>query len=346
MRRIFPSVIAIVWAIVAPAFAADQSVSPLLAPLPTKAAPRDFDGFAPDPVPAWRAEFGARFWFAQAKTGKSLYDNPALSNAMVSRLTYGGLDIGSAELFGRVSFPAGWFVKGYAGAGVVWNGQLQDEDFPPGIDPYSSTLSRQHNGNMGYASTDVGYDFLRRPDYRIGAFAGFHYLREVVSAYGCNQTATNPLVCEPAIPNTILGISQGNSWYSARVGLEGAVMLGNRLMLSAEGAWLPYVHLRGKDDHWLRIGTEVGDFMGAIPETGHGQGYQLEALLSYQLTQHAAVGIGARYWHMWANGQANFSGEVVGVTAYPQPVDWKNDMLGVFLQASVKLDPYPLTFLH
>jgi hypothetical protein len=102
------------------------------------------------------------------------------------------------------------------------------------------------------------------------------------------------------------------------------------------------VQLRGTDAHLLRIGNDVGDFTGAIPETGTGQGYQLEAVLSYQLTPNASIGIGGRYWHMQANGLSHFEGRVVGEDTVAQPVDWKTDIYGMFLQASYKLGPYPL----
>jgi hypothetical protein len=51
------------------------------------------------------------------------------------------------------------------------------------------------------------------------------------------------------------------------------------------------VRLSGVDDHLL-----LTDLPGGIAEDGTGQGYQLEALLSYRLSQFSSVGIGDRYW--------------------------------------------------
>ena len=48
----------------------------------------------------------------------------------------------------------------------------------------------------------------------------------------------------------------------------------------------------------------------------------------------ASVGLGARYWHMETNGNTHFEGHVVGVGASPQPVHWKIDNFGVFLQGA------------
>ncbi len=341
IRNYLPNAIAIAWIIVTPAFAADQPVLPPLPPLVTKAAPvPDVEFFMPSPVPSWQGEFAARYWFASAKTGKSLYDTA--SNNLASRLTYSALMTNSGELAGRISSTYGIFIKGYAGVGAVSGGHLRDEDFPPGIDPYSSTTSDQHGGFLDYASADIGYGVVRGGDFRVGAFVGYHYFNEAANSYGCTQNVGNPDVCQPAVPGGVEIISQNNKWQSVRLGLDGAVRLGERFTLSAEGAWLPYVRLSGTDSHWLRIGTDVGDFSGPIPENGTGQGYQLEALLSYRVTESASVGVGARYWHMQANGLAHFEGLVVGENTGAQPVSWKTDVYGAFLQGSIKFGPYPV----
>jgi hypothetical protein len=123
--------VAVVASIASPAFSADQPLPPLL-PLPHAVAPVPAVGYvAPPPAPMWQADFAARYWFGSAKTSKSLFDVPASSNAMVSRLTYSDMTSSAGEVFGRVAFTNGWFIKGYAGAGTLSKGNLQDEDFPP-----------------------------------------------------------------------------------------------------------------------------------------------------------------------------------------------------------------------
>ncbi len=337
----------IVWLFATPVFAADQPVlSPLqsLLPLTTKAAPvPDVEYFVPQPVSAWQADFAARYWFGEGKTGKSLYGVPSISDAMVSRLTYSGLIMNSGELYGRIASTNGWFLKGYVGLGAISNGSLQDEDFPTlTFAPYSSTTSEQYNGYLTYATLDVGHDLVRGGDFNLGAFAGYFIFKENVNAFGCTQNATNPDVCQPAVPTGVEVISQTNIWQSPRVGVDGSIMFGGRFKLSADAAWLPYVTLSGADSHWLRIGSAVGDFTGSIPDDGTGQGYQLEALLSYNVTQNASVGVGARYWHMQTNGYSHFENHVVGEDAVAQPVDWKTDIYGVFVQGSLKFGPYPI----
>jgi hypothetical protein len=289
----------------------------------------------------YTGEVGLRFWYGKAKTGKSLYDPTGA--ALVSRLTYDNLSIFSAEAYGRFDLNTGWFLKGIIGGGGFRKGALKDEDFPPGIAPYSATLSTLDDSYPLYASADVGYNVFRGPDFRLGAFLGYNYMREVVSADGCGQVATNPLVCGPIpIPATFKAITQANDWSSLRVGLNGEVDVTNRLKLGVDAAWLPVVLLSGTDAHWLRIGIHPGDFNGPVPEDGTGWGYQLEGVLSYRVTDSLSVGVGGRYWHMQTNGHTHFETHVIGFQTFPQPVDWKSDSYGVFLQTGLKFGPYPV----
>jgi outer membrane protease len=290
-------------------------------------------------VPAFEGEFGLRYWMNFGETAKNLYNIPG--TAMVSRLTYDGLVGHAVEAFGRVDHTSGFYLKGYAGIGIVNRGQLNDEDFPPFIAPYSSTMSQQREGTIAYASADIGFNLIRKPSFRLGAYAGYHYLDQSVSAYGCTQVATNNVICGNQIPDNILGITQSNHWNSLRVGLDATIKLGGPFSLSLDGAWLPYVKLNGGDSHWLRIGTTPGSFTGEVPEDGQGTGYQLEAALAYAVSPNVKVAIGGRYWRMEANGLTHFENHVVGSNAFPQPVDWKVESYGVFVQGSFKFGPYP-----
>jgi hypothetical protein len=294
---------------------------------------------APDqPALSYVADFGLRFWYGRSNTSKSLYDPSG--SFLVSRLTYGDLSIFAAEVYGRVDLDRRWFVKGYVGGGAFRGGSLKDEDFPPALTPYSATLSTQQNSTPIYASVDVGFNVLFGPDFRVGLFAGFHYLNETTSVYGCGQIAFNPNICGVGpVPNTVKVISQYNNWYSARLGVNAEVDV-DRFRFSVDAAWLPYVSLNGWDAHWLRISGNPGDFTSAVPEDGTGWGFQLDAFVSYRVTDMFSVGIGGRYWYMQTKGLTHFEDHVVGGGALPQPVDWKVQNFGVFLQASLKLGPY------
>jgi hypothetical protein len=311
----------------------------LICVVPAGAGEWAFHGF--EPPSSYTGEVGLRFWYGAGSTGKSLFD--PTGTLLVSRLTYDGFSIFSAEAYGRFDLNTGWFLKGLIGGGGFRNGTLKDEDFPPGIAPYSATLSMLDNSFPLYANVDVGYNVFRGPDFRVGAFIGYNYMHEVVSAQGCGQIATNPFICGFfPVPGTIKVITQDNNWNSVRLGLVGDVDITKRLKFTLDGALLPVALLDGTDSHWLRISTLPGDFSGPIPEDGTGWGYQLEGVLSYQATDVFSVGIGGRYWHMQASGHTHFEGHVNGFLAFPQPVDWKTDKYGVFLQGGLRFGPYPV----
>jgi outer membrane protease len=313
-----------------PAAAADQTFPP--------PSSQPWIYTVPD-APALIYEVGARYWYGWGKTAKDLYAPGG--SLMVSRLTYSDVRTHAGEGYARVDHTYGWFLKGYVGAGVIGGGTLTDEDFPPLTVPYSSTKSEQNDGALVYASVDAGFSVLKGGNWRLGAFVGYHYLQEKVSAFGCSQVGSHPLICVPDIPSAFVVINQNNTWHSLRIGVEGDVKFGHRVKLNMEAAWLPYVMLDGADTHWLRIGSTAGDFSGPVPEDGKGWGYQLEAVLSYQLTNHVSLGVGGRYWHMETSGDTHFENHVVGFSASPQPVKWKTDHYGIFLQGSLKFGPYP-----
>ena len=260
---------------------------------------------------------------------------------MVSRLSYDGMYGSSVEGFGRLDHTSGFYTKALIGGGLFFNGGLNDEDFPPVTSPYSSTLSKQRGSGLWYANADFGFNVLRDPAWRLGAFVGYSYFGERVNAYGCRQIASNSSICGTSpVSDSILVITQDNSWHSLRVGADLDLKLSETLTLRADAAFLPYVYLSGTDLHHLRIGTTVGSFTGGIPEDGTGHGWQLEAALSYAVNENVNIAVGGRYWHLESSGNTHFEGHVVGTASSPQPVDWKSDIYGVFVQGSFKFGPY------
>jgi hypothetical protein len=289
------------------------------------------------PPTSYVGEFGMRFWFGHAQTKKELYDSSG--SMLVSRLDYYDTSIFTGEAYSRLDFNNGWFIKGYFGGGGLFSGKLKDEDFPPVVVPYSATLSDNKSGSLIYGSVDGGIKLVRGPDFHVGAFVGYHFLRDYVDAMGCTQTASNPFICVPAIPDGVRGISQTNNWHSLRLGLEASVEFDSRWKF-IDAAWIPYAALYGADSHLLRIGTNPGDFTGPIPEDGKGWGYQLDAMVSYRFNEYISVGAGGRYWHVEAKGYAHFENRVVGFSAEPQVVNWRADHFGGFIQAHINFGPY------
>jgi hypothetical protein len=280
--------------------------------------------------PAFTSSFALRYWYGMGSTSKDLYG--LTRDTLNSRLTYDGMRSHSLELVYRLDHRDGLFWKGYAGGGLLTSGNLQDEDFPPGISPYSSTNSTLQNQSLGYISLDFGGALVRGADFRVDAFVGYHYFHQRMKAFGCQQTASNPDICGGAgIPDSVAVIVEDSTWQGLRLGLNADLPIYDRFRLNLDAAWLPYVWMSGTDNHLLRP-----DLPFPTREDGNGSGYQLEALLSYRATDEISLGIGARYWHMESKGSAHF--EDVGGS--PQPLDFKADIYGVFVQGSYRFSGF------
>ncbi len=279
----------------------------------------------PAPQSQFFTTVGVRYWYGFDKTSKDLYG--LTRDTLNSRLTYDNMNTHSLEGFIRVDHSSGLFMKGYAGFGLLTGGHLTDEDFPPGISPYSSTNSTLQNQSVGYITADFGGAIWRASNWRVDGFVGYHYFHQRMKAFGCTQTASNPSVCAGGIPDNVAVIVEDDIWQAVRVGLNADLPIADRWRIDLEGAYLPYVWMSGTDNHLLRP-----DLPFPIRQDGHGWGYQLEAILSYQIDDAWSVGLGGRYWHMQTQGEAHF--EDFGGS--PQPLDFKLDIYGVFLQGSYR----------
>ncbi len=282
----------------------------------------------------WEIEAGARYWYSWGRFQKDLGADvtPANANVLVSRLTYDS-NARSGEVFGRIDTPANLFVKGFIGGGNLAGGHLNDEDwviFNAAV-PYSNTISEPVQGRIAYGTIDVGYDVFRQPGQKVGVFVGYNYYKENKDAYGCTQIANPNSDCAPSIPNTVLGITENDTWQSLRVGVNAEVMVMPGLKLTGDVAYLPYVSFSGLDIHWLR---NVGD--NQSPETGKGRGVQLEAILSYFITPAFSVGVGGRYWAMWTDDSAYTN--AFGTACPCQTLPSKTQRAGMFFQGAYKFD--------
>jgi outer membrane protease len=281
-------------------------------------------------APPLEFELGARYWYSAGKSQKTLYDGTGA--LLLSRLTWTGETGHTGEAYFNIT-DKGVFAKGYVGVGVLAGGKIQDEDFPPVTAPYSSTDSKAGGGHLSYATADLGYYILNGAAGKLGPFVGYNVFRERMNAFGCTQTATNPGICLPSIPDSVRVLSQENTWHSVRVGAAGEVMLAPNLKLSGDAAYLPYVRLSGADTHWLRLGI---DFTGPTPETGRGHGMQFEGILSYYFSDNVSLGVGARYWRVEVpNGTAHFEDSTGGAFG-PQVEKFRTDRFGGFVQLGVK----------
>ena len=298
--------------------------------LPLKAKPTT-------PPPGTEFEIGGRVWYSSGRFQKDLgaNRNPALQDMLVSRLTYQS-DAASGEVFGRVDTASNVVIKGFIGGGNLTRGRMNDEDWLTydGGPPYSNTLSDPVTGSIGYITADVGYDIIRDRAGKLAGFIGYNYLRDDKTAKGCRQLAELGGSCD-AEPNTVSVISEKNQWHSLRIGLNGVMALTDRLQLTGDAAYLPYVNFHGVDNHMLR----TREATNLSPESGTGQGVQLEAVLSYKITPSFSVGAGGRYWAMWATKTDAYTAPF-GMICPCQALPVRSERYGGFLQASYTFDSF------
>lgn len=294
-----------------PTLAADMPVKALKAPPPPLA-------------PSWLFEVGGRYWYSSA-TNRYDYYNDATTAQRNSRLSYDGMSTHSGEIFGRLDSPYRFFLKGYAGAGNITRGTLYDEDYPPAVVPYSKTQS-DIEGSLSYYSGDLGYTVFEGrglgsgQSLRVGAFAGIHYWRETAVARGCVQIGGGN-VCDAGneIANTITVIQEEDKWTAYRFGGVVDYWMTQRLKLTVDAAYVR-VYQRAVDTHFFTLGV--------TPAYGKGNGVELEALVSYDITQSFNIGVGGRWWHYETDLNDNNN----------QLIKYKTDRFGAFVQGSYKFD--------
>jgi opacity protein-like surface antigen len=293
------------------------------------------DSIKPFASAGWSFEPILRYW---RSTGRFQKDAPSHFNSerqLISRLTYDGLTANSNEVGARIDSPWLVFLKGYYGAGRIIGGHMNDEDW--GInseddptDPdnvlmgYSNTLSILRDSGQRYYTIDGGVDILDGPDTRLGAFAGYNHIFESYGAVTCLSIASVMCYGEPH-PYAAF-ITETDKWDSLRIGLAGDTWLMQGLKFSVDAAYLPYARFSGFDNNWRR--------KLIINESGKGAGMQLEAMLSYYLTEDFSLGLGARYWSLWTTS---------GTDAHNKTLQSRNDSYtyeryGVLAQATYRFD--------
>lgn len=276
----------------------------------------------------WVVEAGTRYWYSNGKSQQDLFDSNGMT-VVNSRLIYGDMNGHSVEAFFRFDHISRLFVKGNFGMGTLVNGKLNDEDQPPNHSPYSNTVHEMRDGGLRYGSVDVGYNLIEGPAGKLGAFVGYRYFYQRGRGFGCSQIGFDTSMCTPADPATAVGLTETEQWRGGAIGLNAQLALSRRWKVELDAAYLPYVDRSGVDNHWNRANINPG------PETGRGWGTQVEAIVTYAVTQRFSVGLGGRYWFFYTNkGESQFPG-----AANATPLNFSSDRYGGFLQASYKFGP-------
>jgi hypothetical protein len=267
---------------------------------------------------AFVVETGVRYWYSRGNTRYDYFADD--TNTMrVSRLAYPNLDAHAGEMFARVDARSGiirnMFVKGHIGGGGIEGGKLYDEDFLSARGGYSKTRS-DAAGDIRYGGIDLGYNVYTDDLFRLGAFVGFHTWAESIDARGCAQMSSDP-ICLASIPKSVRFVTEKDRWNSFRVGAVVDVNLTERLKWNGE-IGLISTSQRAMDTHYFTFGHD--------PAKGHGDGFQAETALKYQLTEDMSVGIGMRWWHFGTRA----------TDMYGQLLKYSIDRYGIFGQATYR----------
>ena len=195
--------------------------------------------------------------------------------------------------------------------------------------PYSNSLSDVDN-NIRYGTVDVGYDWWRGDGFRAAPFVGYSYFRQEMDVLRLPPDRQPELGLRARRSRTpCWRMTESDTWQALRLGTAVDFALAPRLTLSGEAAYLPFVSFSGTDDHILR--------QILSPEDGQGIGVQLEAMLSYAVTDALSVGVGGRYWAMWTtSGDVNFGGAGQFV-----PMAYKVEQAAVLVQGTYRFGAAP-----
>jgi hypothetical protein len=272
------------------------------------------------PASPWAFEAGLRYWYSFGTMRFAFTNRNPFYGHPTSTLDWQDLTGHSGEVFARLDHkPSGVFVKGAFGLGTTQGGHMDDRDFFVGPILFSDTTSEVNQGDLTFASGDIGWSYYVSPDLRFGFFAGYQYWREKTTAYGlvCNPTDITPPLCPAGAllfaPSVAVGIYEP-TWHAARIGVESRFTFNERWTVDLEIAAVPYAVLQNKDSHLLRQDpSDLGPAPNIIADGTHGYGFQAEVFASYALTPNLEVGGGLRAWGLTAQtGHVHFGPSFAG----------------------------------
>ena len=199
--------------------------------------------------------------------------------------------------------------------------------------PYSNTLSSPVTGDLGLrhdSTSAIRCSAARAP--MSAASSATTISGRTSQAFGCTQIANSNSDCVPALPSSVLGITEDDKWNSLRIGVNGVVKLMDRLTLDRRrrlSAVRVVSRLRQSSAAHRRRATP------SPPRPAPGAGVQLEAILSYAIGKSFSVGAGGRYWAMWATGIYRY---FQSRRVRARHCRFAPSAYGAFVQASYKLD--------
>lgn len=253
----------------------------------------------------FKFETGLRYWYSGGDMRFAFTNGNPGYGSPTSTLEWRGMEAHSGEVFARLDHkPSGFFIKGVAGLGYVTRGRIDDRDYFNGQLLFSDTTSDVKGSPMKFATVDVGWGYSPTPGMWLGAFIGYHYWNEKVTAYGVICNPPDPQIIGGCAPGLAIGFDTAvlvyePTWHALRLGFESKVAIDDRWTVNGEIVGVPYATLQNRDSHLLRQGmNDLGPAPNVITDSSAGFGVQTEVFVNYKLTPNIEVGGGVRYWQL------------------------------------------------
>ena len=155
-----------------------------------------------------------------------------------------------------------------------------------------SAQAQEAAPSAGYLQSGVA--LFNEASDRVGSFISDQAAKTQLSVYGCLTGASGP-ICSSSAKTEQIFLRQ-SSGPASPVGGVGAVGLGgdlhvmDRIRVSGELVWQPYMAARANDTTWTMHN------LSGVREAGvGGAGFKTEWVLSYDFTNALSAGLGGRY---------------------------------------------------
>ena len=138
---------------------------------------------------------------------------------------------------------------------------------------------------------DTGFALLSSASDRLGTFIADQTQNTRLSVYGCLNGASGP-ICSSGdkMDHIFLRQPAGAPSGVGAVGLGGDLQVRERIRVSGELVWQPYMMARATDAAWT-----MHNLSGVREPASGGAGFKTQWMLSYDFTHAFSAGVGGSY---------------------------------------------------
>ena len=138
---------------------------------------------------------------------------------------------------------------------------------------------------------DTGFALLNSASDRLGSFIADQTQSTKLSVYGCLNGASGP-ICSSGdkTDHIFLRPQSGAASGVGALGLGGDLQVRERIRVSGELVWQPYMMARATDAAWT-----THNLSGVREPSAGGAGFKTQWMLSYDFTHAFSAGLGGSY---------------------------------------------------